>query len=174
MERSRESDGSRRDLSELVEGAQIPIVESDRKMIITHANEAAQVVFGYAPNELVGNNVKILMMPETASKHDGYVEAYETTGVKKVLATVGRIVIGRKKDGSELRLRLTTSQTPNGYAAVFVDITHEFVTECALAAERSRADAEHGMNEFLVSYMFMLIEETKAHLVFLSDILTPE
>ena len=123
-------------LQGLIEGAQIPILESDKDMLITSANSATSAVFGYAPDELLGQKVNVLMLPRDDLLHDGYIEAFNRTGLKKVLSTVGRRVKGRRKDGTELTLLLTTSSTPSGYAAVFVDLTEQIATECSLAAER--------------------------------------
>jgi two-component system sensor kinase FixL len=120
----------------IIDGAQIPIVESDKDMIITSANSATEKVFGYAPDELLGRKVNVLMLPRDDLLHDGYIEEFNCTGVKMILSTVGRRVHGRRKDGSELTLLLTTSATLSGYAAVFVDLTEQIATECSLAAER--------------------------------------
>jgi len=137
------------DPSVLLEDAQIPIIESDRRMIIIHCNAATTSVFGYSPEELVGQRVNILMQPEDSHRHDGYIKNFQSTGVKKILATVGRTVVGRHKDGTALTLQLTTTKTSTGYAAVFVNMTSQVETERrALAAERS-SEAERSMKEFL-------------------------
>ena len=127
-----------RGLESLIDGAQIPIIESNKDMIMTHANAAAYVVFGYSleSKELLGQKVNILMMPKDSRLHDGYIENYNRTGIKKILSTTGRLVTGKKKNGAALTLRLTTTATPTGYAAVFVDITEQLVIECAHAAEQ--------------------------------------
>ena len=119
-----------------MEGAQIPIVASNKSMFITHANDATVKVFGYSLEELVGQKVNILMLPEDSLRHDGYIENFNSTGVKQILSTVGRLVSGRHKNGNELSLRLTTTATSTGYAAVFVDITEQLATERLLATER--------------------------------------
>jgi PAS domain S-box-containing protein len=142
------------DTGDLLENAQIPIIESDKRMTITHCNAATTAVFGYSRDELIGQRVNILMQPRDSQRHDGYIDAYERTGVKKILATTGRTVDGRHKNGSALTLQLTTSSTPKGYAAVFVDMTAHVDTERALAAQHARADAERSMKDFLVGLFF--------------------
>jgi PAS domain S-box-containing protein len=137
--------------TDLLDDAQIPFIRSDKKMVITSCNAATTAVFGYSIEELVGQRVNILMRTEDATKHDGYVRTFERTGVKKILATTGRLVLGRHKDGTELTLQLTTKQTESGYVAIFVDMTSLVNTERELAAQRARTDAERGMKEFLVS-----------------------
>ena len=125
-----------RGLEALIEGAQFPIVESNNEMIILHANAATHAVFGYSVDELVGQKVNILMMPNDSILGDDYIGTFNRTGVKNILKTVGRLVAGQRKDGTELALRLTTSATPNGFAAVFVDFTEQLAIRCSLAAER--------------------------------------
>lgn len=130
------------DLSDLIMGAQIPVVECDKRMVITRVNVASEHVFGYCPDELVGQRVNVLMLPGEANAHDGYVAAYERTGVKKILSTAGRIVQGRHKNGKTLSLKMTTSATPVGYAAVFVDVTETIHNATVLAAEKAKAESQ--------------------------------
>eukprot|EP00613_Pedinella_sp_CCMP2098_P036546 CAMPEP_0171812202 /NCGR_PEP_ID=MMETSP0991-20121206/78559_1 /TAXON_ID=483369 /ORGANISM="non described non described, Strain CCMP2098" /LENGTH=212 /DNA_ID=CAMNT_0012425707 /DNA_START=118 /DNA_END=754 /DNA_ORIENTATION=+ len=111
------------------EDAQIPMVESDKGMAITNCNAATYGVFGYTREELIGERVNILMFPEDSRRHDGYIESYERTGIKKILATKGRTVVGRHKNGATLTLQLTTTSTPTGYAAVFVDMSSQVEDE---------------------------------------------
>ena len=140
--------------SESLEKAQIPMLESDKQMVIRQCNAATTAVFGYARDELIGQRINIIMLPNDSRKHDTCVKNFERTGVKKILATTGNTVAGRHKNGSTLTLQVTVSATPNGYAAVFVDMTAQVATERAqaasLAAQHARADAERSMKEFLV------------------------
>jgi two-component system sensor kinase FixL len=136
-------------------------------MVITHCNAATASVFGYTLEELVGQRVNVLIQPQESQHHEGYdIQNFllyrfftKTTGAlcaertgEKNLATLGRTVTGRHKDGTLLTLQLTTTSTSTGYAAVFVNMTDQVETERrALAAERGKAEAERGMKEFLVS-----------------------
>ena len=54
----------------IVDSAASGIIVIDEAGIIQSANPAADAMFGYEPNELVGANVAILMPPEQARAHD--------------------------------------------------------------------------------------------------------
>ena len=147
-------EGRRGDLSELLDGAQIPIVESDKRMVITHSNAAAEIVFGYGRGELVGQRFNVLMLPFYSKEHDECIAAYESTGVKKILTTVGCKVKGVRKDGGELSLKLTTSTTKYGYAAVFVDVTAEIKIETALEVVKAKTETQmHLLSQVLPEHI---------------------
>ena len=76
-----------------------PIVVLDRTGAIRSANQAAERVFGYSAAELPGRSVKSLMPEPHASEHAAYLADYPRTGDGKIIS-VGRDVLGRRKDGS--------------------------------------------------------------------------
>jgi PAS domain-containing protein len=57
--------------------------------IIQKYNESAAQTFGYSKEEAIGQNIKMLMSPDVADKHDGYLRRYVETGVKHI--------VGRKR-----------------------------------------------------------------------------
>jgi len=105
-----------------------PIVVADQELNITYVNDAVVKTFEFQRGELIGSNVKILMPPETAMKHDSYVKSYMSGGVPKVIGTQGRRVQGRTKSGKMLDLVLSISQTiQNGlkvFTSAFQDISN--------------------------------------------------
>lgn len=60
-----------------------PVVVANHKLDIQFANRSALDTFEYRREELIGNNVKLLMLGETADKHDTYVRNYAEGGSPK-------------------------------------------------------------------------------------------
>jgi len=55
----------------------------DAHGIIQFVNPAAESLFGYIANELLGKNIKQLMPSPHRELHDSYIENYLKTGIKK-------------------------------------------------------------------------------------------
>ncbi len=103
------------------------LITIDRQGVIQSYNRACNSLFGYTPDEVVGQNVRILMPEPYHSEHDGYIEAYLKTGVAKIIG-IGREVMGRRKDGSTFPMELAVGQSPEGGNHAFVGIIRD-VTE---------------------------------------------
>ncbi|MCA9136610.1 MAG: PAS domain S-box protein [Planctomycetales bacterium] len=85
------------------------IINIDKRGIITDANPATQLLFGYTQNELIGQNVKILMPQPYRDEHDDYIARYLATGQPRIIG-IGREVMGRRKDGSTFPVDLAVSE----------------------------------------------------------------
>ncbi|MDC0936225.1 PAS domain S-box protein [Pirellulales bacterium] len=72
-------------------------------------NGAAQQMFGYSAEEVIGNDVSMLMPSPYREEHHEYISSYVKTGVKKIIG-IGREVVGRRKDGSEFPIHLSVSE----------------------------------------------------------------
>ncbi len=85
------------------------IITIDKEGKIDSFNPAAERIFGYSSDEVIGLNVKVLMPQPFRKEHDGYLKNYRETGAAKVIGSV-REVMGRRKDGSTFPLDLAVGK----------------------------------------------------------------
>ena len=99
----------------VLETAVNAIVIINEKGVMDTVNRAAERVFGYTREEMLGRNVSMLMPSPYAEKHNSYLRNYITTGEKKIIG-IGREAIGRRKDGSVFPIDLSVGevQMPDG------------------------------------------------------------
>jgi len=87
-------------------------------------SKACETLFGYMPDEVIGQNVKMLMPEPYRAEHDGYIARYKKTGEKRIIG-VGREVVGRRKDGSTFPMYLSVGEGRIGNDRIFVGIIHD-------------------------------------------------
>jgi len=115
-----------------VPDAMIVINESG---IIQSFSVAAERLFGYGPDEVVGRNVKMLMPSPYRESHDGYLERYLRTGERRIIG-IGRVVVGERKDGSTFPMELAVGEMRSAEERYFTgfirDLTERQKTEARL------------------------------------------
>ena len=96
---------------------------------------AAERLFGYASEEVIGKNIKIMMPSPYRENHDGYLGRYMQTGERRIIG-MGRVVVGERKDGSTFPMELAVGEMKSGdqrYFTGFIrDLTERQKTEARL------------------------------------------
>ncbi len=101
------------------------IITIDDKGIVKSVNRATEKLFGLGAHEILGENISLLMPAPYRNEHDGYLERYLSTGIRRVIG-VGREVTGRRKDGSEFPMELSVSEFEQGGSRYFTGIVRIF------------------------------------------------
>ena len=114
-------------LRSITQTAPDAIVVIDESGIIDTINPAAERLFGYASDELVGENVNILMPSPYREAHDAHLARYRETGRKRVIG-IGRVVVGRRKDGTTFPARLSIGEIELEHGRLFTGFLHD-ITE---------------------------------------------
>jgi PAS domain S-box-containing protein len=146
---------SERKLNEIFAAVPEAIVVADTKGLIAQCNLATAEIFGYAVQELVGQNVKVLMRQDERHAHDGYLDAYKETGIKRLM-NQPRIVQGMRKDGSYFPLRITIKETREDDAHFFIGVIQDFTAiqnaqDLLIEAKNKAEQANRMRGEFLAN-----------------------
>lgn len=126
----------------IIQTATDGIISIDEHGIMEMVNPAAAVLFGYAPAEMLGQNINMLMPKPHAHQHDGYIQHYLQTGQARIIG-IGREVPAMRKDGSIFPIRLSISEVKLKNRRIFTGIVHDLsqqkAAEAALRKEKERA-----------------------------------
>jgi len=131
---------AQRSTAAMIDSAMEGIVRIDRVGRITAFNKAAEGIFGYTLNEVLGQNVKMLMPSPERDKHDEYMGNYAATGEHKIIGT-SREVVGLRKNGETfpMHLGVTEAETPDDrfFIGMVRDLTVEKALRSKLAESRN-------------------------------------
>ena len=103
------------------------VIAINEQRIIESFNHAAERIFGYRDEEVIGQNVKMLMPEPYRSNHDQYVMNYVKTGMAKVIG-IGREVIGLRKDGTTFPMELAVNEMRLAERRLFIGIIRDATT----------------------------------------------
>ncbi len=110
------------------------LVTSDNKGVIERFNPAAERMFGWRREDIVGRNVSMLMPEPHASRHDEYIQKYLKTRKPKVMGRF-RELEGKRRDGSLVPIEIEASDLRIGRRGGFVAVIRDI-------SERRRIEAE--------------------------------
>lgn len=136
----RELEDARRFAQAVTDNLLDAVMTIDEHGIIASVNPATSRIFDYAPAELIGRNVSMLMPEPECSLHDGYLERYVSGGSPHIIGAGSRNVDGRRKDGSSVPLSLGVSEFRDQGRRMFVGALRDVSAQVA-AEQKLRENA---------------------------------
>ncbi|HEX2570435.1 MAG TPA: PAS domain S-box protein [Polyangia bacterium] len=132
------------EVGRLLEGFSDAIVAADTAGRIVYANRATGRLFGWSPEELLGQPLTVLMPPRWRAAHQAGFHRYVTTHEARIIGRTIRVP-GLRKDGAEIDVELSLSAFRQGDGREFMvaalrDLGPRMVLEQALTAERATND----------------------------------
>lgn len=110
----------------VLEQAVDAVVSIDPQNRVTFFNAAAERLWGYPRDKVLGQNVKMLVPAQMRADHDAMVDRNRTTGHNRIVGTMREVEVARA-DGTTVIAGLTLSKvvTPEGicYTAFLKDVT---------------------------------------------------
>lgn len=103
-------------------------------------NHAAESMFNYSLEEVLGKNVRLLMPQPFRDEHDQYIRHYLDTDEARIIGT-GRRVNGQREDGSVFPIHLSISEIQDQNTRMFVALIRDISQE-KVAADQARLQRE--------------------------------
>lgn len=117
--------GARASLLDLIiQTAPDAIITADAKGIILSFSPAAEAMFGYKADEMIGQNVSTLMSSQDRGRHDSYMHRYLTTGEKRIIG-IGREVRAQRKSGEVFIAELAIGELQKDEDRIFTAFIRE-------------------------------------------------
>jgi|GEM_PF-2628934 len=139
-------------LRAIVDGAADGIVTIDERGLVETFNNQAAQMFGYAPEEVIGQNISLLMPSPDREQHDAYLAHYQGPEQSRIVGK-RREVVGQRKDGTTFPMNLAVSEIRWNDRFVFCGIISDLTERKQAQADlvQAAADLEQTNHELVVA-----------------------
>lgn len=167
---------SERKLRAILETTPDGVIVIDGKGVVEVFNPGAEEMFGYLGQDVVGQHVNMLMTPDDASRHDGYVAHAHQSRTREMAQ--GREIHGRRKDGSvfpiEVKIGGVEIDGRTVHVGILRDITERQLAqqklfEMATQDELTKVANRRSMVDFLQVHLALAIRHQRALSVLMID-----
>ena len=129
------------------------IITINKHGIVKVCNPAIEEITGYKPEEIIGNNIKMIMPEAEASMHDSYLKKYDKTG-RGYIVGIGREVRAQHKSGRIVPIHLAITPLKlddvTYYVGVIRDVTEQRdMIEAVESARDSALESLRVKSDFL-------------------------
>jgi two-component system sensor kinase FixL len=120
----------------IIDSAVDGVIVIDAKGTIESFNAAAERLFGYRADEVLGRSVNLLMPPPYRYEHDHYLANYLAGAPAKIIG-IGREITARRSSGEDFPARLAVGEASVDGETRFTGIVHD-LTERVQVEKRLR------------------------------------
>jgi PAS domain S-box-containing protein len=133
------------------------IITIDERGTVDSFNPAAEKIFGYSVEEIVGLDVATLMPSEFIERHRDALRRYDSTGPS---AIVGKTieVAGKRRDGTHVPLELSVGEIRLGSRRLFTGVFRD-LTAAKIRARQQQVMLEFGQRALVCTDLEELMEE---------------
>lgn len=117
------------------------VVSIDEQGRIQTFNPAAERMFGYRAEEVIGRNVSLLMPSPYREEHDQYIARYLATGEKHIIG-IGREIVAQRRDGTVFPVELSVAEARVDGDRIFVGVIRDITQRKQAEAELHRSHEE--------------------------------
>lgn len=122
------------------------VIDADGRIL--HANRLAQDFLGYAPDELVGQHVEILLPERFRAAHEGHRQGYFANPEPRPMGS-GLDLYARRKDGTEIPVEISLSPVVTAERVMVLAAVRDVSVQKAL--QRELRDASRAKSRFLAA-----------------------
>lgn len=115
------------------------IITINEKGSIVTVNNTVERIFGWQPQEVIGQNIKMLMPEPYHSEHDGYLASYMKGSEAKIIGRE-REVIALRKNGNKFPISLGVSEISVDNQRMFIGVVRD-ISESKQVEQELKANA---------------------------------
>jgi two-component system, sensor histidine kinase len=143
-------------LRQLLQFSPDALIVVDSRGLIQFANETTHVLFGHAPDALLGQHLDVLVPDRFRIRHGAHLAAYSRDPTNREMGARLTDLFARRADGSEfpagIRLAAFRAGEDSYFAAAIRDMTERRAISDALVSAREEADrANRAKSRFLAT-----------------------
>lgn len=155
-------------LIEIIENAADAIISVDEQFSVTHFNAAAEVLFGYAADEIIGQQINILLPSDDRAGHTKLMSNFASTRDPSRRMGERRSVRGMTKDGRTVPLDISILRHGEGGRRRFTAIARDISAQ--IEAQNRIVDSERKFRAiFHGSYQFIALLDVDGRLLDIND-----
>ncbi|MBF0287612.1 MAG: response regulator [SAR324 cluster bacterium] len=128
----------------IMDSALDAVVILDERGMVETFNPAAEIMFGFAAKEIIGQNIEIILPPFHETKFHQYLQNFIETGEKMMFGEAHE-EIAKMKDGTVFPVQIAINEiqieSRRIFAAIIHDITKRKKTEDELNISKEQAEA---------------------------------